>query len=117
MIIDVCLIIIAACMVIFVIIALVAAIILLKDLNRTLSSLHGLTQSVKEKVDATEPVFGSISKIGQISESFLNNSVKEHHQEQIVNGFEKEKFDAAAVAEWIGLSVMLWQKLKKRISS
>lgn len=134
MIIEVCLIIITVCLVLLVLVALGVGIGLTKNLNKTLievgttlnktttalSSLNELTISIKGKVDATDPLFNSLEKVGQITESFLSTP-REVKLPKFISfpnhsNHEKEKFDIATLVEWVGLGIILWQQIKKKVS-
>lgn len=145
MIIEVSMIIITVCLVALIVVALILGINLQKSLKNidqaiksvefkldnaldevsttlcqattTLNSINELTISVKNKIDATDPLFDSIAKVGHVMQSFLGTfPAREVKIPKIFNfSQEKEKFDIAQLAEWVGLGVILWQKLKKRI--
>ncbi len=144
MIIEISLVIIAVCLVLLIVVALIVGISLQKSLKNidqaitsvefkldnaldevsttlcqataTLDSLNELTISIKNKIDSTDPLFDSIAKVGHVVQGFLSSMPKENKFQNIINfTSSKEKFNIADLAEWVGLGVILWQKLKKRI--
>lgn len=144
MIIEVSVAIIAACMVLILITAIVVALKLSKSVQHldetianveykvdnaldevtttlcqattTLTSLDELTVSIKGKVDATDPLFHCISRIGSIADSFVSGARPEINLSNNIN-FAKstsDKIKVADIAELVGLGVLLWQKYKQR---
>lgn len=137
MIIEVSMIIIAVCMIVLLIVALVVGVNLQKSLRSmefkidnaldemnitlsqtttTLTSLNELTLSIKDKVEATDPIFHVISRVGSIAESFISEPRPEINLSNNIN-FSSPPSDgikATDIAEWVGLGVLLWQKLTRR---
>lgn len=124
-------------LVLFLICLLVALIIALKKLNRTAFNIEqkllplieeathiskntkDITAGVKEKIELTTPLFSTLSKVGQFTQSF-SSKVDDLEERSSPNSLEesalsKKKVTVEDWAKWAALGIILWQKIKKRM--
>ncbi len=148
MIIEISVLIIAVCMVLLLVVALIVAINLqksLKNVNAAVTSVElkvdtvvdevseVLTQTtealatvneiainVKDKIDATDPLFASIAKIGLVVESLISliparqAKTAKFFNFTATNGHKSKKFEIDDVVDLVGVGINLWQKIKQR---
>lgn len=91
------------------------------ETTRLLKSSCAITENALEKVEALDPLFHSISSIGQWAENATDEWAPERPPKKIDSIFkqEREREERGSVnvlewVEWAALGWILWQKLKKR---
>lgn len=92
---------------------------LLNEATATVKSISDITSTVKDKLQLTDPLFHSISKVGHITGTFLSDTHKSMETVKALHNnhekfYGKKKFGFNDWMELAGLAIVLWQKFKKR---
>ena len=95
---------------------------LLDEATKTLIIINNVAVKIKDNISVTDPLFHSISKVGRVMETLLSHvkpedePVIEKPRFTTYTSNQRQELDLENWAEWIGLAILIWKKIKKRMA-
>lgn len=87
---------------------------IIDDAKKVVNSANDMAMCLKNNIELTTPLFHSIRKISNLLEEFPSRFKNEMHDNNMTINFEAKqgKFNLSEWSKWIALGVILAQKLK-----